>query len=167
MAEDGRVAATLKTTLACAIIASAFGAIAVQAAVAVFVVDKRENLALFITCSVSATLLLLVSAMLGSRGVSKVYRPGYAGQWNADAGKEYFSLQALAGGIGLLLIVISTFLGDPKPEVIKEPADYRVLKSNLEQLQKDVADLKKSKQQTSVTEGQSERSTPRLKTGRH
>ncbi len=154
MPEDGRVAATLKTTLACAVIASAFGAIAVQAAVAVFVVDKRTNLAGFITCSVSATLLLLGSATLGSLGISRVYKPGYAGQWNADAGKKFFSLQALAGGIGLLLIVISTFLGNSKPEVVKEPADYQLLKNNLTHLQKDIEDLRKLQQApSSVSNG--------------
>jgi hypothetical protein len=145
--DDTRIAATLKTTLACAVIASAFAAIAVQAALAVFVIDKRQNLASFITVAVIAALMLVMSAILGSVGVSKVYKPGYSGTWNVEAGKGYFSGQAITGFLGLLLVVVSAFVGDPKPDAPKEPPDYQALKNSVAQLQKDVVALQALKQQ--------------------
>jgi hypothetical protein len=120
--EDQRLAATIKTTLSGSLIAAVFAAIAVQAALVVFVADKREHLKTFTTLEILAAILVISSAILGAKGISMVYKAGHGGTWNIDAGKGFFSAQAIAGGVGLLLIVISAFCGDPKPDPLKEPA---------------------------------------------
>jgi Ni/Fe-hydrogenase subunit HybB-like protein len=164
--EDGRTAATLKTTLSCSVIASAFAAIAVEAAIAVFVMDKRQNLPRFMTIAILAAVALILSSISGSLGIAKVYKPGYSGTWNSDAGKGFFSAQALLGGLGLLLVVISAFCGDPKPDVPKEPSDYQTLKGNVVQLQKDVASLQASKQHAAPPPKKSPQSQTRKKSAR-
>jgi len=148
--EDGRTAATLKTTLSCSVIASAFAAIAVEAAIAVFVMDKRQNLRVFMTLAVLAALTLILSSVCASRGIAKVYKPGYSGIWSVDAGKGFFSAQALLGGVGLLLVVISSFCGDPKGEIQKEPGDYQSLRIAVNQLQRDVALIQRSEPQATA-----------------
>jgi hypothetical protein len=140
-AEDERLAVTIKTTLAGSLLAAVFAIIAVQTALVVFVMDKRDHLGTFAAVEITAAVLVIGSAILSAKGIAKVYKAGHSGAWNIDAGKPFFSAQAITGGLGLLLIVISAFCGNPKPDPPKEPAGYQHLKNNVEQLQKDVSAL--------------------------
>ena len=140
--EDKRLAATIKTTLAGALIAATFAVIGVQAVLAVFVMDKRQNLVAFAVVQIVAAILVIGSALLGAKGIATVYKDGHAGTWNLTAGKGFFSGQAIAGILGLLLVVSSAILcGDPKPDSLKEPPDYQSLKQSVNQLQKNVVAL--------------------------
>jgi transposase len=88
----------------------------------------------------------IVSAILGAKGIAKVYKDGHSGTWDLAAGKWLFSGQAIAGILGLLLVVGSAlFCGDPKPEPLKEPADYQSLKDSVNQLRKDMVGLQAPK----------------------
>src|SRR5438067_296291 len=96
--EDVRLAATIKTTLSGALIAAAFGIIAVEAALVVFVVDKRQDLSVFTTIAISAAVAVVASAILGAKGIAAVYKTGPGHDWPVDAGKGFFVGQALTGG---------------------------------------------------------------------
>ena len=67
-AEDMRLAATIKTTLSGALMAAAFGVIAVEAALVVFVVDKRQDLDAFTFIAIAAAIAVVASAALGAKG---------------------------------------------------------------------------------------------------
>jgi hypothetical protein len=95
-AEYERLAATIKTTLSGSLIAATFAIIAVQAALVVFVMDKREHLGVFTAVEITAAFLVILSAMLGANGIAEVYKTGRGGTWNIDLGKGFFSAQAIA-----------------------------------------------------------------------
>lgn len=146
--EDKRLAATIKTTLSGALIAAAFAVLGVQVVLAVFVMDKRQDLFWFAVVQIIAAGSVIGSVFFGARGISKVYKDGHAGTWNVTAGKGFFSGQAITGILGLLLVVSSAiFCGDPKSDPLKEPPDYQSLKANVNQLQKDVVALQTPKPQ--------------------
>ncbi|MBX9600701.1 MAG: hypothetical protein K2X35_06850 [Bryobacteraceae bacterium] len=64
------------------------------------------------------------------------------GAWNIDAGKGLFSGQAIAGGLGLLLVLISAFCGDAKPDVPAEPPGHQIMKNRLQSMEKEVQQLR-------------------------
>jgi hypothetical protein len=144
-ADDMRLAATIKTTLSGALMAAAFGVIAVEAALVVFVVDKRQDLNTFTVIAICAAVAIVASAAFGAKGIATVYKTGHTGAWAVDAGKGFFVGQALTGGLGLVLLITSTFCGSPKPEPLKEPPDYQALKARILVLEKAVTVLQTPK----------------------
>lgn len=145
-AEDMRLAATIKTTLSGALIAAAFGVIAVEAALVVFIVDKRQDLNTFTVLAITSAVAIVASAALGAKGIATVYKTGHTGAWTVDAGKGFFVGQALSGGLGLVLLITSAFCGNPKPEALKEPPDYQALKTRVLLLEKTVTVLQTQKE---------------------
>jgi hypothetical protein len=148
MSEDARTAATIKTTLSGSLIAAAFGVGAVQAALVVFVLDKKLNLTGFTVVAILASLALVASAALGAKGIATVYRPGYSGTWEDTAGKPLFSGQALTGFAGLLLVIWSAFLGDPKPNAPTEPPGYSELRDEVRKLRTELTALQAARTPT-------------------
>ena len=136
--------------------AAAFGVIAVEAALVVFVVDKRQDLNTFTVLAIAAAVAIVASAALGAKGIATVYKTGHTGAWAIDAGKGFFVGQALTGGLGLVLLVTSAFCGNPKPEPLKEPPDYQALKARVLVLEKAITVLQTQK--TSPTTDKSSRS---------
>jgi len=139
--EDARIAATMKTTLSGALIAAVFAVGAVEAAVVFFFLDKKQKVGVFAILAVTAAIALIASSVLGAKGITEVYKAGYTASWPPDAGKAYFSGQAVTGIVGLILVIWCAFVGRAKRETPKEPPDYQALKASLLQLQKDVTTL--------------------------
>jgi hypothetical protein len=113
--EYRRTASGLVTTLSGYVITAALAILGAQAVVATFVIDRRQHLTGFYVVSASGTALLIGSVLLGGAGMDEIVRAGANGNWKIRTRYGKFNWQALLALAGTVLVVVSAFLGDPKP----------------------------------------------------
>jgi hypothetical protein len=97
------------------IVQAALGVVAVQAVIATWVIDRRVHLTWFYVVSACAVGALLLSIIVGGRGVAEIIGKGYHGTWLIRTKRHKFNAQAILTLLGAILVVVSVFLGDPKP----------------------------------------------------
>lgn len=122
-AEDRRAAATIATSLSGYVIAGALALIGAEAAIFVYLIDKKIIGAGLWIPLVLGLAVLLISCYLGARGTWKIYADGANGTWNTTAG-GLFGLQTVLAFIGILFLVwisISAIHAPEKPSDIKPP----------------------------------------------
>jgi hypothetical protein len=113
--EDRRAASNLTATLSGLLVAVALGALGAEAAVFVFVIDKRTHLLGAYIVSGIAVVLLVCSIFLGGVGISQMVSKGAKGNWifQTPLGKfSPFNAQAVLVLVGGVLVVVLVFLGD-------------------------------------------------------
>jgi hypothetical protein len=139
--EDKRAAVNLKISLSSYVITAALGVIAAQAAITTFVLDKRELLTSFIAFSALGFGALIASIYFGGKGITDTYKSGFEGDWKVADPKRQFNLQAILALVGVGLAVVSIFLGTPKADTPRAPADYDKVQTSLIELRKQVNEL--------------------------
>lgn len=140
--EDQRAAANIYASLSSYVITASLGVIAAQAALATFVIDKREHLTWFYVWMISGIAASVVSIVLGGKGVAKIASAGFSGSWTLKPKGDVFNFQALLCLIGMTLLLFSLFSGTPKPENPKIPQQIQGLSDSVQKLQGDVDNLR-------------------------
>lgn len=117
-AEDRRAAANQATTLSGLVIGAALAALGAEAAVFIFVIDKRTHLLPAYILSGAATLVLVASIIVGGVAISQVTTEGGRGNWTFKTPRGEFSkfnAQTLLVLAGAVLVIASVFTGtNPK-----------------------------------------------------
>ena len=114
LAEDRRAASNLVISLSGYVMSAGLAVLGAQAVVATFVVDKRDNLGVFYLVSMAATTCLVLSIIVGGRGMYEVIGKGAKGDWRIRTDRGHFNQQALLVLTGTILVVLSAFLGHTK-----------------------------------------------------
>jgi len=140
--DDQRSAANIYTSLSSYVITASLGVIAAQAALATFVLDKRDHLVWFYTWMILGLITSVVSIVLGGRGIAAIASAGFAGSWTLKPKRDYFNYQGLFCLLGMALLLLSLFSGTPKPENLRATEDIRRLNGSVEKLQAELADLR-------------------------
>jgi hypothetical protein len=112
--EDPRTAASLVTTLSGLVITATLAVIGAQAVIATFVIDRRDNLTAFYVVSGVGLLALVLSVIVGGKGIYEIIEGGAGGDWKISTKRRKFEIQSLLALGGAMLVVASAFLGDPK-----------------------------------------------------
>jgi hypothetical protein len=139
--EDERSAANIYASLSSYVMTASLGVIAAQAALATFVLDKRDHLTGFYACMVLGLIASVVSIVLGGKGVAGIASAGFKGTWTLKPKHDYFNLQALFCLLGMILLLLSLFSGTPKPEN-PGPAEMKRLNDSVVKLQADLDNLR-------------------------
>jgi uncharacterized coiled-coil protein SlyX len=139
--EDQRNAATIYTSLSSYVMTASLGVIAAQAAVATFVLDKRDHLTCFYICMVAGILASVVSVVLGGKGIAAIASGGFGGAWSIKPNGDPFNRQAIFCLLGVVLLLVSVFTGQTKPE---NPSAEQVqrLSATIAQQQSQIEQLK-------------------------
>jgi len=140
--EDQRNAATIYTSLSSYVITASLGVIAAQAALATFVLDKREHLGWFYSWMVLGLLASVVSIVLGGKGIAAVASEGFKGTWKLKLDVDYFNLQSIFCLVGMALLLCSLFSGTPKAENQKTATEVQRLSESVVKLQTQLDDLR-------------------------
>lgn len=112
--EDLRAAATIATSLSGFVMAGALALLGAEAAIFVFLLDKKMvsfwlwGLLLLCFCS------LFFSCYLGGRGIWKIYADGAKGTWRTTVG-GLFAFQFVLSLIGLILLIVSSIVASSAP----------------------------------------------------
>jgi hypothetical protein len=114
--EDQRNAATIYASLSSYVMTASLGVIAAQAALATFVLDKRDHLTGFYVCMIAGILANVVSIVFGGRGIAAIASGGFDGIWSLKPNGDSFNRQAIFCLLGMVLLLASLFAGSPKPE---------------------------------------------------
>jgi hypothetical protein len=139
--EDARAAANIFASLSSYVITASLGVIAAQAAVAVFVLDKKEQLFWFDLSAILSVLASVASIVCGGRGISDIAEEGFNGTWTLKLKHDFFNYQAIFALLGIVLLVGSLFCGSSKPENPKQLEEIQQLKTNMSKLQNDLASI--------------------------
>jgi hypothetical protein len=139
--EDERSAANIYASLSSYVMTASLGVIAAQAALATFVLDKRDHLTWFYTCMVLGLTASVVSIALGGKGVDGIASAGFKGSWTLKPKHDYFNLQAVFCLLGMVLLLFSLFSGTTKPES-PGPAEIKRLNESVVKLQADLDNLR-------------------------
>jgi hypothetical protein len=117
---------------------ASLGIVAAQAAIATFVLDKRDHLGWFLVCMIVGILSNVVSVVFGGKGIAAIAAGGFDGNWSLKPNGDSFNKQAIACLLGMILLLASVFCGRPKPEnPSAEPLNATVI-----QQQAQIEDLK-------------------------
>ena len=145
--EDRRVAVNIKMSLASNLITVALAFIGAEGGLAIFILEKREQLFFFYLVSALAVLSLAAGVIFGGVGIQAAYKGGFEGQWKlSDHGTFHF--QSLFCVIGAGLVLVSSVLGQPKREQqnldvhIAPNAGIAELQAQVDQLSKDLVLIK-------------------------
>jgi hypothetical protein len=114
--EDQRNAATIYTSLSSYVMTASLGVIAAQAALATFVLDKRDHLTGFYLYMIAGLAASVVSIVFGGRGIAAIASGGFEGTWSLKPKGDSFNKQAIFCLFGMILLLASVFNGQPKPE---------------------------------------------------
>jgi len=114
--EDQRSAANIYTSLSSYVITASLGVIAAQAALAVFVLDKRDHLFWFYFWMIAGVIASVVSVILGGKGIAAIASGGFAGLWTLKPKHDYFNYQAILCLLGVIFLLLSLFCGTTKAE---------------------------------------------------
>lgn len=140
--EDQRSAANIYASLSSYVITASLGVIAAQAALATFVIDKRDQLTWFYTWMVLGLLASVVSIVLGGKGVAGIASAGFTGAWTLKPKHDFFNFQALFCLVGMAFLLFSLFSGTVKPENAKATDDIQRLSRSVETLQTELDNLR-------------------------
>jgi hypothetical protein len=139
--EDQRNAATIYTSLSSYVMTASLGVIAAQAALATFVLDKRDHLVWFYVWMIAGLVSSVVSIVFGGRGIAAIASGGFGGTWSLKPNGDSFNRQAVFCLLGMVLLLASLFAGRTKPE--NPSADQiRHLTTTITQQQVQINDLK-------------------------
>ena len=95
--DDERAAASIYTSLSSYVITASLGVIAAQAALATFVLDKRDHLLWFYIWMISGLVASVLSIVLGGRGIADIASDGFDGEWTLKPkGGDLFNYQAIS-----------------------------------------------------------------------
>lgn len=142
LCEDQRTAANMTVTLSTQLMAASLAVIAVEGAIYTFVNDKRITGGAFTASVLFCFLFFMLSIYAGGKGVNKVRKAVFKGNWTIDKVKNPFALQAFFGVLGLLCLFMSlTLTGKPKEESTQQ--ELTSLKVTVEKQQQAVDSLKK------------------------
>jgi hypothetical protein len=114
--EDQRNAATIYTSLSSYVMTASLGVIAAQAAVATFVLDKRDHLTCFYISMIAGIVASVVSVVFGGKGIAAIASGGFGGNWSIKPNGDPFNRQAIFCLLGMMLLLVSVFTGQPKPD---------------------------------------------------
>jgi hypothetical protein len=114
--EDQRNAATIYTSLSSYVMTASLGVIAAQAAVATFVLDKRDHLTCFYVCMIAGMAASVVSVVFGGKGIAAIASGGFGGTWSIKPNGDPFNRQAFFCLLGMVLLLVSVFTGQTKPD---------------------------------------------------
>lgn len=139
--EDQRSAATIYASLSSYVMTASLGVIAAQAALATFVLDKRDHLTGFYVCMIAGLISSVASIVFGGKGIAAIASGGFDGNWSLKPNGDSFNKQAILCLIGMVLLLASVFAGRPKPE---SPGvdQIRRLNTAITQQQTQIDDLK-------------------------
>jgi outer membrane murein-binding lipoprotein Lpp len=141
--DDERAAASIYTSLSSYVITASLGVIAAQAALATFVLDKRDHLLWFYICMVSGVIASVVSIVLGGRGIADIASEGFDGEWTLKPkGGDLFNYQAIFCLLGMALLLCSLFSGSTKVESSPVTQEIQQLKDTVQKLQLQVDTLR-------------------------
>lgn len=96
---------------------ASLGVIAAQAALATFVLDKRDHLTLFYVCMIVGIIASVLSIVFGGKGIAGIAAGGFNGTWSLKPNGDSFNRQAIFCLLGMVLLLASVFTGRPKPEI--------------------------------------------------
>jgi hypothetical protein len=154
--DDERAAASIYTSLSSYVITASLGVIAAQAALATFVLDKRDHLLWFYIWMVSGLIASVVSIVLGGRGIADIASDGFDGEWTLKPkGGDLFNYQAIFCLLGMALLLSSLFSGSTKVETPPVTQEIQQLKDTVQKLQIQVDTLR-----TQVSKAAEEKNTP-------
>jgi hypothetical protein len=139
--EDQRAAANIYASLSSYVITASLGVIAAQAALAVFVLDKRDHLFWFYTWMIAGVLASVLSIALGGKGIAAIASAGFDGAWTLKPKKDYFNYQAISCLMGILFLLFSLFSGTTKAENPQAMEEIHRLNTSVESLRKDLSSL--------------------------
>ena len=120
---------------------ASLGVIAAQAAVATFVLDKRDHLTCFYACMIACLVASVVSIVFGGKGIAAIASGGFGGNWSIRPNGDPFNRQAFFCLLGMVLLLVSVFTGRTKPD---NPSAEQVqrLSAIITQQQTQIDDLK-------------------------
>ena len=105
--DDERAAASIYTSLSSYVITASLGVIAAQAALATFVLDKRDHLLWFDLWMVAGLIASVLSIVLGGRGIADIASDGFDGEWTLKPkGGDLFNYQAIFCLLGMALLLM-------------------------------------------------------------
>jgi hypothetical protein len=113
--DDKRTATGLVVSLTTYVTTAAVAVLGAQGVIVTFVLDRRTSLFWFKSVSIVATVMLVVSILLRGRGAFELIQAGARGDWRVKTRRGLFNWQALLTLAGATLVVVSAFLGTPKP----------------------------------------------------
>jgi len=140
--EDQRSAANIYTSLSSYVITASLGVIAAQAALATFVLDKRDHLTWFYLWMVLGLIFSVVSIVLGGKGIAGIASAGFAGTWTLKPKRDYFNYQALFCLLGMTLLLFSLFSGTTKPDSRNTQEEIHRLNGSVDRLQAELDSLR-------------------------
>lgn len=116
--ENRKTASNMHVVLSSQLMAASLAVIAVEAAIATFILQNRTELGLvFYGLLTLAFLFLVASIFSGGKGIDKLARKGQGGDWELKNAGKFFNIQAITALLGLVFLFgIALFPGESKRE---------------------------------------------------
>jgi hypothetical protein len=119
MEENKKTAVEIGINLSTNIIAATLALIAILGGLSTFLVDKKESNTLLYTAIgliIFSFIAFVVSIYQGAKGIDKVRKSVFSGEWSLDISKNRFNLQAIWCFLGILsfIVVLIMCLGNDK-----------------------------------------------------
>jgi len=137
--DDPRTAAGMVVSLSSYVASATLAVLGVLAAIATFVIDKREHLGVFYALSGAAAVALVMSIYVGGKGVYEIAQEGAQGTWKTETRRKKFRWQSGLALVGVILVGVSIFMGDKK-----QTSDNAQLTRRVELLGDEVSNLKRA-----------------------
>jgi hypothetical protein len=137
--DDPRTAAGMVASLSSYVASATLAVLGALAAIATFVIDKREHLGGFYALSGAAAVALIASIFVGGKGVYEIAENGAKGTWKTDTRRKKFAWQSGLALLGVILVGASILSGDKK-----QPTDNAELTRRVERLSNDVGNLRRA-----------------------
>jgi len=138
--EDQRAASALKANLSSTLMTVALAFIGAEAAIATFVLDKREHLGFFYSAFIASMVCLTISGFAGGYGIRSIYRDGFDEGWNKKDG-GFFNAQALALLLGIVLVCASAFAGEAKKPDSLADSELKSMREKLSRIEQRLGEL--------------------------
>jgi heme/copper-type cytochrome/quinol oxidase subunit 1 len=111
----------MTVTLSTQLMAASLAVIAIEGAVYTFVNDKRIPSGWFTVFVILVFLFFLMSIYVGGKGVNKVRKAVFDGNWTINLVRDEFAWQALLGVLGIICLFVSLVTaGKTKEETMQQ-----------------------------------------------
>jgi len=112
--EDKRSAVQIGITLSSQLIAAALAMITIIGAFVAFVMDKKVVGTLYYIFVGCSFLSFIISIYFGGKGINQAREDGFTANWNLANTKDQFNKQGIFSFLGIILFIISLFIGETK-----------------------------------------------------
>ena len=126
--DDQRAAVAIEGTLSGQVMSASLAMIAIEGALVTFILDKRDVGTAFYVVYLLSFGCFILSIISGGKGIARLSKAGFGGNWSLGTAKDAFNLQALLTLVGSILFLVSVVFLSGRSKSNSDKEDIRIIK---------------------------------------